>query len=89
MMMKKLLAIFLCLFLTVSLLAVAVSASGTEEETAVCEATLKGYQNQNNGYGVRVIAEVTNIDAYSEVGFVLSNGTKEVTPVRRAPSFRP
>ena len=78
-MMKKLLAIFLCLFLTVSLLAVAVSASGTEEETAVCEATLKGYQNQNNGYGVRVIAEVTNIDAYREVGFVLSNGTKEVT----------
>ncbi|MDD6980448.1 MAG: InlB B-repeat-containing protein [Clostridia bacterium] len=77
--MKKLLAIFLCLFLTVSLLAVAVSASGTEEETAVCEATLKGYQNQNDGYGVRVIAEVTNIDAYSEVGFVLSNGTKEVT----------
>ena len=78
-MMKKLLAIFLCLFLTVSLLAVAVSASGIEEETAVCEATLKGYQNQNNGYGVRVIAEVTNIDAYSEVGFVLSNGTKEIT----------
>lgn len=78
-MMKKLLAIFLCLFLTVSLLAVAVSADGTEEETAVCEATLKGYQNQNEGYGVRVIAEVTNIDAYSEVGFVLSNGTKEIT----------
>ena len=78
-MMKKLLAIFLCLFLTVSLLAVAVSADGTEEETAVCEATLKGYQNQNEGYGVRVIAEVTNIDAYREVGFVLSNGTKEIT----------
>ncbi|MGM9609774.1 MAG: InlB B-repeat-containing protein [Eubacteriales bacterium] len=77
--MKKLIAIFLCLILTVSLLAVAVSAGGTEEETAVCEATLKGYQNQNDGYGVRVIAEVTNIDAYREVGFVLSDGTKEVT----------
>lgn len=77
--MKKLFAIFLCLFLTASLLAVVVSANNTGEGTAVCDATLKGYQNQNDGYGVRLVAAVTNIDAYREVGFILSDGTKEIT----------
>lgn len=76
-MMKKLLSILLCVLLAASLSAVAVFAADTEE--AACDATLVGYQNANDGYGVRIVAEIRNVDRYSEVGFVLHNGTTEKT----------
>ena len=75
--MKKLLSILLCVLLAASLSAVAVFAADTEE--AACDATLVGYQNANDGYGVRIVAEIRNVDRYSEVGFVLHNGTTEKT----------
>ena len=77
-MMKKLLSILLCVLLAASLSAVAVFAADPEEE-ATCDATLVGYQNPIDGYGVRIVAEVKNVDNYSEVGFVLHNGTSEKT----------
>ena len=77
-MMKKLLSILLCVLLAASLSAVAVFAADPEEE-ATCGATLVGYQNPIDGYGVRIVAEVKNVDNYSEVGFVLHNGTSEKT----------
>ena len=76
-MMKKLLSILLCVLLAASLSAVAVFAADTDE--AACDATLVGYQNANDGYGVRIVAEIRNVDRYSEVGFVLHNGTTEKT----------
>ena len=77
--MKKLLLIVLCVLLATSLSAVAVFAAAPEGEDSACDATLVGYQNQIGGYGLRIIAQVKNVDNYSEVGFVLHNGAEEIS----------
>ncbi len=76
--MRKIVFILLGVLLVVSLSTVAVFALNGEGEPPVCDATLQGYQNQIDGYDVRIVAEVSNLDAYREVGLVLSNGTDKI-----------
>lgn len=80
--MKKIISLLLCIVLTVAALAVfsvAASARETDTPAATNDVTPKGYQNRNSGYGVRVVAQIANAENYREVGFVLSDGTKETT----------
>lgn len=80
--MKKIISLLLCIVLTVAALAVfsvAASAGETDTPAATNDVTPKGYQNRNSGYGVRVVAQIANAENYREVGFVLSDGTKETT----------
>ena len=80
--MKKLLSILLCAVLLVSCGTFAFSAAAEGEEAgAVCGAELKGYQVRTDGTGIRIVAEVTDIEAYREIGLVMSDGT---TTVRRS-----
>lgn len=80
--MKKIISLLLCIVLTVAALAVfsvAASAGETDTPAATNDVTPKGYQNRNSGYGVRIVAQIANAENYREVGFVLSDGTKETT----------
>ena len=77
--MKKLLSIFVSLVLVTLLFTLCFVAVSANDTDPVCDATLAGYQNQVGGSGLRVIAEIANVSEYSEIGFVLSNGTSEKT----------
>lgn len=78
--MKKLTALILCIVLTVAALTVLSVAASAEEAGASAAASdvgLKGYQNETDGFGIRLVAQIANPDTYREVGFILSNGAVE------------
>lgn len=79
--MKRIISLILGIILAVTVLtALAVSAfAGAAQAETTCDAVLKGFQNQVNGTGVRLVAEISHIENYREIGFELTRDETTVT----------
>lgn len=82
--MKKKLSLLFCVaMLGVLCLALALPAAADTPDAlagdATCDAVLIGYQNQVNGNGVRLVAEISHMENYKVLGFEFTWGSTTVT----------